>query len=73
MCHVYEFTAVSPFVVPDCTVIPEEVSVMVSLACLGAANSVISLESAETAGIPRIKVVWSLGQFGREPECFFVP
>ena len=62
----------SQFVVSDGTVIPEEVSMMVSPVGLGAADGVISLEGAGTVGIPRIKVVRCLSQFGRELECFFV-
>lgn len=72
MGDVHQLTASFPFVEPNCAIIPEEISTMVTLACLGAANSVVGFEGAEAAGIPRIEVVRCLSEFGREPECFFV-
>ena len=61
-----------PFVVPNCTIVPEKISMMVALACLRATNGVVGFEGAESAGIPWIEVVWRLGEFGCEPECFFI-
>ena len=72
MRHVHKLSALFPFVMPDCTVIPKKVPMMIALACLGATNSVVVFEGAETAGIPRIEMVWCLSEFGSEPKRFLV-